>query len=129
MRADILEEQISLFKKYDDEGTDDVELDWLLDPYDGYPSQTYIQNKLEDNQIIMWEGWSNLCWDGAYAKPEYKGKSKKYILNDFKNNRIYDIAKSANLKVIDFNYFFHKIESYDVDYKNGYIMKITFELL
>lgn len=124
VRADLIEEFINIFKKHDDENLELPELDWLLDPYDGYPNQTYIQNDLKSSQIIFWEGWSSLCWDGAYSKPEYKGKSKEYILNDFKENRIIGISKSVGLTVVDFDYFFH--DSYEEE--SGYIMKVTFQV-
>ena len=95
-RLDSIQDFINKIKEEPEYNTDEPEYEWLLDAFDGYPQQTYIQNDVENKQIIFYEGWSKECWKGAFAKKEYKGRSKEYVLNDIKNRRFPLIAKELN---------------------------------
>lgn len=90
----------------------------LIDDYDGYDDQVYIQNNLKENEIIFWEGWVKSCWDAAIQKDEYQNLDKKTIIEKIINERFPRIAAEFNLNIKDYNYFI---------YKGKYIMKIIFQ--
>lgn len=102
---------------------EDPELDWLLDAYEGYPDQVYIQNDVDNNRVVFWEGWSELCWEGLYAKPEYKGLSKEDSIKKIFKERIPRIAQEFEMKIVETDYFFHQTSDYSID--DGYIMRIV----
>jgi hypothetical protein len=121
-RMDTITEFFNNVKDDDSYNIEEPDFDSLLDPYNGYEKQIYIQNDLENNQIVFWEGWSHLCWDGAYSKPEYKGKNKQEVLDDVLDRRFKLIANECGLEIVDSDYFFH--ETWDDYIKDDYIMKI-----
>ena len=88
----------------------------LIDDFDGYDDQIYIQNDIAHNKIIYYEGWVDACWEGAYAKSEYKDLSKEDIINDVIDNRFPHIASKCGLKILNSTFYL---------YDNEYIMKIT----
>jgi hypothetical protein len=126
MRVSIVEEKLEEWDEYEDEKESDSEVpefDSLLDPsMEGYNKQTYIQY-IDDNTLIFWEGWSNLCWEATYDKPIYDGKSKEDVLNHIKTIRFPEIAKELNMKISSFEYWLSESWTEGVD--DGYIMKIT----
>lgn len=124
IRCDFITEFIESWQKDSDFNSDAPEYDMLMDAYEGYEKQTYIQS-LSKKQFIFYEGWSSLCWNALYEKPEYKGLTQIECLNKFFAERIPLIAKECNLKVIECKYDFH--ESWDDSIEDGYIMLITFE--
>lgn len=123
LRADIIEENIKKFKEDPNLNKEDPDYDDLLDPYNGYKYQTYIQNDLENNQIIFWEGWSEECWNSLYQKEEYQNLSKKEAIEKIIQERFPKIASENNLKIKDYNYFYYEVNPY-LNIDDGYIMKI-----
>ena len=89
----------------------------LIDNWDGYDDQVYIQNKLNENQFIFWEGWVDECWKSLYLKPEYKGLNKTESINKVINNRFPRIGEEFGFKIINYEYF---------KYKGKFIMKVVF---
>jgi len=87
----------------------------LIDDWDGYDDQTYIQNN--GNEFIYWEGWVRACWQAAYKKPEYKDLGKDLIIEKIIKERFPRIAEEVNYKINNYDYFRHD---------GIYIMKITF---
>ena len=92
--------------------TEKPDYDMLLDDWDGYDDQVYIQNK--GDSIIFWEGWVESCWDAAFKKEQYKGLEKSKVIDKIIKERFRKIAEKFGMKIIDYGYF-------DND---GYIMYI-----
>ena len=88
----------------------------LIDDWDGYDDQTYIQ--IKDNTIIFYEGWVKACWNAIKLKPEYNNLSKPEIIESIINKRFKNIAEKLNLTISKYQYFKHK---------NVYIMKIELQ--
>lgn len=126
IRMDKIEEFLNEIEKNPEYNTEEPEYDWLMDPHGGYPEQTYIQNKLENGEIVFWEGWSSYCWKGLYSKPEYKGLSKENALKKIFRERTPRIAQEFDMTIKDADFFWH--DAGDDDAENGYIMKIVFRL-
>ena len=99
--------------------TEEPDTDDLLDPYDGYESQTYIQ-QLDNGEFQFWEGWSKLCWKAIYNKPEYKGMLKEKVLDQFLAVRFPIIASETNTIILETGYEW--TESWRDDVDDGYIM-------
>jgi len=97
--------------------TEEPDYDMLLDDWGGYDDQVYIQNKLDNNTIIFYEGWVNSCWSAVYNKPQYKGMSKKQVIKDIITNRFPRIGEEFNMDVIDYGYV----------NDGGYIMYVVFK--
>lgn len=116
-------------KKLKEEGEDyspeDPDYDELLDPYDGYNDQTYIQN-IGTDIIIYYEGWSSLCWDALYQKPEYKGLSKEEALEKFLNERVPIIVREVGCIIIDSGYEWY--ESWKEDVDDGYVTFVKMKI-
>jgi len=125
LRMDLIEEYINELEKDKEYNIEEVEYDALLDGYDGYPWQTYIEN-LGNGEFNYWEGWIKECWIGLYNKIEYKGLNKEEALQKFLDERITPLATEFNLTVLDKKYFWHEAWTEGVD--NGYIMRITFKM-
>jgi hypothetical protein len=89
----------------------------LIDDWDGYDDQVYIQNKLSDIEFIFWEGWVDECWRGLYLKPEYKGLDKISSIKKVINERFPRIGQEFGFKIKEFDYFKHK---------GKFIMKVVF---
>jgi hypothetical protein len=86
----------------------------LLDDWDGYDDQVYIQNKLEDDTIIFYEGWVDSCWSAVYNKPQYKNMTEEEVIENIITNRFPRIAEEFNMTIKDYGYM----------YRNGYIMYV-----
>lgn len=89
----------------------------LIDNWDGYEDQVYIQNDLKNNRFIFFEGWVDECWKSVYLKPEYKGLNKIEVIEKIAKERFPRIAKEFGFKLESHNYF---------KYKGKFITKITF---
>ena len=124
VRLEMIEEFLEIVKEEPEYNIEEPEYDSLLDTWDGYKWQTYIQNDLKNNKIIYWEGWVKECWDAVYNKPNYKGLSKTDVISKIVKERFPLIAKDLNMKIIDFDYWYEESWTDGVD--NGYIMKIIF---
>ena len=96
---------------------DEPDYDMLLDDWDGYDDQVYIQNKLDNNTIIFYEGWVDACWSAVYNKPQYKGMSKKQVIKDIITNRFPRIGEEFNMTIKDYGYM----------NDDGYIMYVVLE--
>ena len=116
-RMQIVEDFFNQIKKNPDYNIDEPDHDELLDTWDGYEDQVYIQNNLKNNEIIYWEGWVDSCWESLYEKPEYKKLDKKDAIKKVINDRFPRIAEEFEMKIKSFNYFIHNDE---------YIMKVVF---
>lgn len=89
----------------------------LIDNWDGYDDQVYIQNNLDNGEFIYWEGWVENCWNAAYLKPEYENLNKIEIIEKIIKDRFPTIGEEFDFNIKDYSYF---------KYKNNYIMKIVF---
>lgn len=89
----------------------------LVDDWNGYDDQVYIQNELSNNKFIYWEGWVKECWKAAYNKIEYKGLTKEEVINSIINKRFPRIGEEFDYNIDSFEYF---------KYNGKYIMKIVF---
>lgn len=89
----------------------------LIDGWDGYDDQVYIQNNLKENEFIFWEGWVDECWKGLYLKPEYIGLDKINSIKKVINERFPRIGQEFGFKIKEFDYFKHK---------SKFIMKVIF---
>lgn len=127
-RMDTIDDFLEQFKNDEDLNIEEPDNYLLLDPYadEGYEYQTYIQNNLENNEIIFYEGWSKLCWKALYKRKSYKGLSKTEALDKFIAERVPIIARECNLIIKDVSYYWS--EQYDDTDKDvsGYILKIIF---
>lgn len=122
IRADYIQDFLDELESDPTFNEESPEYDWLMDPHDGYPKQTYIQSN--DDEIIYWEGWSSYCWDAAYQKAEYKNLSKEEIIESIIKNRFTKIGDEFDFKIKDWDYFWY--DSEDDDSESGYIMKVIF---
>jgi hypothetical protein len=86
----------------------------LLDDWDGYDDQVYIQNLLSEDKIVFYEGWVDSCWNAVYQKPQYKGLNEKEVIKSIIENRFPRIAEEFNMEVKDYGYY----------YDDGYIMYV-----
>ena len=91
----------------------------LVDDWDGYDDQVYIQNNTENGYITYWEGWVDACWSAVYSKREYKAMSKKDVIEDVIQKRFPRIAQEFGFSVKNSEFFL---------YKGKYIMKIDFDI-
>lgn len=89
----------------------------LIDEWDGYDDQVYIQNKLTENMFIFYEGWIAECWKALYLKPQYKGLNKTDAITKVITERFPRIGEEFGYTIKDFSYFKHK---------GKYIMKVIF---
>ena len=96
---------------------EDPNLFKLIDGWDGYDDQVYIQNKLTENEFIFWEGWVDECWKSLYLKPEYKGLDKINSIKKVINERFPRIGQEFGFKIKEFDFF---------KYKGKFIMKVIF---
>jgi len=96
------------FKKYNVDSNYNVEqpsFNKLIDDWDGYDDQVYVQNNLVNNEIVFWEGWANECWKAAYSKPEYKNLKKTDVIDKIINNRFPRVASEFGFAVKSGEYF------------------------
>jgi hypothetical protein len=96
---------------------DEPDYDMLLDDWDGYDDQVYIQNELDNDIIVFYEGWVDSCWSAVYNKPQYKGMSESEVIESIVTNRFPRIGEEFNMKIKDYGYF----------YDGGYIMYVVFK--
>lgn len=116
IRIELIKSFFESIKENPNYNLDVPDFEELLDPWDGYDNLTYIQNNLKNNEIIYWEGFIESCWEGVYAKPEYKGLSKEQAIEKIITERFPMIAGKFGMKVVNYDYF---------DEGDGCIMKIV----
>ncbi len=116
-RMELIEMFFNKVKTNPNYNTDEPNLFKLIDDWDGYDDQVYIQNNLSDNEFIFWEGWVDECWKGLYLKPEYKGLTKTDSIEKVIRDRFPRIGQEFGFKIKEFDYFIHEDE---------FIMKVVF---
>lgn len=116
IRIQIIKHFLDECKSNPEYNIDEPDVPDLVDDWDGYDDQTYIQN-ISDTEFVYWEGWVKSCWVGAYKKPEYKGLSKTEVIENIINVRFPRIAEEFGYVIDDSEYF---------KYRGKYVMKITF---
>jgi hypothetical protein len=128
LRTDMVDEVLKKIKNGDiDElefHTEEPNYDDLLDPWNGYEYQTFIQYIPDENKMIYFEGWSKECWKSLYAKPEYKGIKKEKAIEKVVKERLTPALESLGLKFDELEYWWQESNVDDVD--NGYIMKVSY---
>lgn len=122
LRADTILSFLEEVKEDPEFQSEEPEENDLLDPHDGYQYQTYVQNNLQEGEIIYYEGWSDYCWEALYSKPEYKGLKKLDAIKKLINERFSVIASECGFRIKSHDIWF--AESWDYD---NYIMKIVLE--
>jgi len=115
-RMEIIDIFFSKVKENPDYHKETPDFDLLTDDWDGYDDQVYIQNKLNDDTIIFYEGWVDSCWDAVYNKQQYQGMDEEQVIDDIIRNRFPRIGDEFNMIINDYGYFYH----------NGYIMYVSF---
>lgn len=103
-RMEIIDDFFNRVSNNPNYNIDEPDYDMLLDDWDGYDDQVYIQNKLENDTIIFYEGWVDSCWSAVYNKPQYKGMSKKQVIKDIITNRFPRISEEFNMSIDDYGY-------------------------
>jgi len=131
LRTDMVINVINKIKKGDEDELefhiDEPNYDELLDPWDGYEYQTFIQYVPDENKIIYFEGWSKECWKSLYAKPEYKGIKKEAAIEKVVKERLTPSLESLGLKFDDLEYWWQESGIEGVD--DGYIMKVSYTII
>jgi hypothetical protein len=131
LRTDMVEDVLNKIKKGDEGGLkfhiDEPNYNELLDPWDGYEYQTFIQYVPDENKIIYFEGWSKECWKSLYAKPEYKGIGKETAIEKVVKERLTPALESLKLKFDDLEYWWQESDIDGVD--DGYIMKVSYTII
>jgi hypothetical protein len=113
----------NFFKKIEENPNYSIEkpnYEMLIDDWDGYDDQVYIQNLLDDNKIVFYEGWVDSCWEAVYNKPQYKGMGKEEVIEDIVLKRFPRIGEEFNMGLLDYGYF---------NDGDGYIMYVIFKKL
>lgn len=98
----------------------EVNYDLLLSHFwdGGYDDQTYIRKV--DDYYVMYEGWVDECWEGAYSKDIYKDLSEEEILEHLCKVRYPEIINKLNMEFINSGYFYHE------GYEDGFISYLKF---
>jgi hypothetical protein len=107
--------EVETNSKYNEE---EPNYDMLLDDWDGYDDQVYIQNKLDKGKIIFYEGWVDSCWSAVYKKSQYKGMDEEEVIDNIITKRFPRIAEEFNMTIDDYGYF---------NNGDGHIMYIVFK--
>ena len=121
IRRDLLQAFFDSVKEDEEYNIEDPDYSDLLNPHDGYEHQTYIQNNIENDEVIYWEGFSDYCWKAF--KQKYPNKSKTQIIETFVNLRAKDYGTPFGYKLGDYDYFVAE-DVYD-NYQD-YILKLIF---
>ena len=64
-RMEIIDNFFNRVNENPNYNTEEPDYDMLLDDWDGYDDQVYIQNKLDEDTIVFYEGWVDSCWSAA----------------------------------------------------------------
>jgi len=124
LRKDLIE---TFLKSVQDEEvreelSEEPDYDMLLEPdhYDGYEYQTYIQY-IDDKTFKMYEGFSSFCWKGFKKQKQYKGMSKRDILESYISNRASKLGTEFGYNLTESDYYTHNSGDY-----SDVIMELTF---
>lgn len=118
-RMELIEDFLKKIKENPDYNKNTPSYADLVDDWDGYEDQVYVQNNIKSGCITYWEGWVDACWDAAYSKSEYRNLSKEDTIKDILKNRFPRIAQEFGFSIKDSNFFL---------YRGKYIMKVEFSL-
>jgi hypothetical protein len=102
-RMELIDNFLQKVKDNPEYNTEEPDYDMLLDDWDGYDDQVYIQNKGES--IVFWEGWVSSCWEAAFKKPQYKGLKKSEVIDKIIDERFPRIAEEFGMEIIDYGFF------------------------
>ena len=119
-RMEIIDNFFQKVKENPKFNTEEPDYDMLLDSWDGYEDQVYIQNKLFEDKIVFYEGWIESCWNAVYRKPQYRKMDEEEVIEDIINKRFPRIGEEFNMRISDYSYF---------NDGDGYIMYVEFERL
>lgn len=74
-----------------------------------------------DGTIEFYEYWIKSCYDGLFAKPEYKNLSKEKAVDLFMKERFSLIAKKASCEIIKYD-FINETDEYKYlsEFDDGY---------
>jgi len=114
-RMELIDTFLTKIEKDPQFNLEEPNYDMLIDDWDGYDDQVYIQNKLDEDRIIFYEGWVYSCWEAIKTKSEYKGMNKREVIESIIRKRFPRIAEEFNMVIEDYGY------SNDGD---GYIMYV-----
>jgi hypothetical protein len=117
-RMEIIDNFIKKTQTNSNYNIEEPDLNMLLDDWDGYEDQVYIQNMLDKGKIIFYEGWVQSCWNAIKTKSEYKGMNKKEVIDSVITKRFPRIAEEFNMVIDDYGYF---------NNRKGYIMYVIFK--
>jgi hypothetical protein len=106
LRKDLIKEFLDNVKKDKYYNEDEVDIDSLLGPYEGYRHQTYIQNIKPGKEFIIYEGFSEYCWKSFLNQKQYKNLDKYEIIKNFINERCSKLGEE----------FGYKLEDYEIKY-------------
>jgi len=109
-RMEIIDSFLRKVENDSEFNTEEPDYDMLIDNWDGYEDQVYIQNKLDEGRIIFYEGWVDNCWKAIKIKPEYKGMNKKEVIENIITKRFPRIAEEFNMVIDDYGYFNNETE-------------------
>ena len=119
-RMEIIDDFFKKLKIDPEYNLEEPDYDMLLDDWEGYDDQVYIQNKLDQGKIIFYEGWVDNCWKAIKSKVEYNGMNKEEVINSIITKRFPRIAEEFNMVIDDYRYF---------NDGEGYIMYVIFKSL
>jgi hypothetical protein len=102
-RMELIDNFLQKLNENPEYNTEEPDYDMLLDDWDGYDDQVYIQNKGES--IVFWEGWVSSCWEAAFKKPQYKGLKKSEVIDKIIDERFPRIAEEFGMEIIDYGFF------------------------
>jgi hypothetical protein len=117
-RMEIIDDFIKKTQTNYNYNIEEPDFSMLLDNWDGYDDQVYIQNMLDKGKIIFYEGWVESCWNAIKIKSEYKGMNKEEVIDSIITKRFPRIAEEFNMVIDDYGYF---------NNGNGYIMYAIFK--
>ena len=120
-RKELIKDFFDIVKNESDYNTEEPIYSELLDPYDGYEYQTYIQNKLNEQEIVLWEGFSEYCWEAFEDK--YPNKKRHDIIEEFITTRGKYLGDEFGMMMSDYDYFYEE----DIYGDSDYIMWIEFK--
>jgi len=109
-RMEIIDSFLRKVENDSEFNTEEPDYDMLIDDWNGYEDQVYIQNKLDEGRIIFYEGWVDNCWKAIKIKPEYKGMNKKEVIENIITKRFPRIAEEFNMVIDDYGYFINETE-------------------
>ena len=104
-RMEIIDNFIKNTQVDSEYNTEKPDNDKLLDDWDGYDNQVYIQNDLKNGRIIFYEGWVDACWSAVYEKPQYEGMDEEEVIDSIITKRFPRIAEEFNMIIDDYGYF------------------------